>query len=184
MSPIAMLGSMRVLLFISLLLISMTGHGRQLVLIQGYLSDSSSWQAAGITQQLRQQGWIFNGEYHYSSDGVRLYSRSTESRHSPPPNAYYQVSLPTEASIAKQAFYLKAYLAHLRKSYPQQPISLVGHSAGGIVARYVMVRNPELKVGQLITIASPHLGTDSAEFGKMAGDSPLHCLHRCSVPVP
>jgi len=36
-----------------------------------------------------------------------------------------------------------------------------------------MVRKPELNISQLVTIASPHLGTDTAEFGKFVGDSPL-----------
>ena len=161
-------------LFVGLLLVSLPGYSKQLVLIQGYLSDASSWQTAGITSELSRHGWSYQGEFQYGSNGVRLDRKKTAPIDATPNvDAYFLVSLPTEAPIAKQAFYLTAYLKYLRKKSPNQALSLVGHSAGGIVARYVMVRNPELAIEQLITIASPHLGTDSAEFGKMAGDSPL-----------
>ena len=50
---------------------------------------------------------------------------------------------------------------------------MVGHSAGGVLARLYLVRQPDSGVDALITIASPHLGTGSAELGAMAGQSPL-----------
>jgi pimeloyl-ACP methyl ester carboxylesterase len=50
---------------------------------------------------------------------------------------------------------------------------LAGHSAGGVLARLYMVQHPEAGVTALITIASPHRGTDSAELGLLVGQSPL-----------
>jgi triacylglycerol lipase len=41
------------------------------------------------------------------------------------------------------------------------------------LARYVMVQTPDLNINQLITIASPHLGTESAALGKLLGDTPM-----------
>lgn len=166
---------MRAFAFITLLFFATQGCARQLVFIQGYLADASIWSQAGITQQLQHHGWDYSGEFHYGSDGVRLFkvSNRQENNDTEHKDCYYLVSLPTQASISKQAFYLSAYLKHVRRLYPQQELILVGHSAGGVVARYVMVRKPGLNVSQLITIASPHLGTASAEYGKMAGDSPL-----------
>lgn len=164
---------MQVFLFIILLTFSAQGAARQLVLIQGYLSDSAIWAEAGISRKLQQNGWHFNGEFYYTSDGVRLYSKAKTASHNPAKDMYYQVSLPTEASIQNQAFYLTAYLKELRRLYPDEQLVLVGHSAGGVVARYVMVRNTGLAISKLITIASPHLGTESAELGKIAGNSPL-----------
>ena len=156
------------------LLFTASVSAKQLVLVQGYLAKSNSWQEAGISPQLVRHGWIYTGEFHYNSHGAQLlhppgYVQSTQK----PVNRFYQVTLPTEASIQNQAYFLTAYLEKIRRVYPQQPIILVGHSAGGIVARYVMVRNPELNIHQLITIASPHLGPDTAEFGKLMGESPL-----------
>jgi len=162
------------LIFILVFLFSTPLSAKQLVLVQGYLANSNSWQEAGIASQLKQHGWLYAGKFHYNSHGVQLLqpagypgiSQDHEHR-------FYQVALPTEASIQNQAYYLTAYLKSIRQHYPQQEIIVVGHSAGGVVARFVMVRNPELNIDQLITIASPHLGTDTAEFGKLMGESPL-----------
>lgn len=165
---------MRFPLILILLFFSGQASSKQLVLIQGYLSNSASWLDSGVSQQLRNNGWYFAGEFHYTSGGARLFNKhQNSSKPQSKVNGFYQVSLPTEASIKKQAFYLTAYLTKLRSLYPNERIILVGHSAGGVLARYVMVRKPELNIAQLITIASPHLGTDSAEIGKMVADSPL-----------
>ena len=72
--------------------------------------------------------------------------------------------------------YLEQYLDVIRNLYPHESLLLVGHSAGGVLGRLYMVTHPDKPVGVLITIASPHLGTESAEIGVMAGDSPLGWL--------
>jgi triacylglycerol lipase len=160
----------RGLILFVFLSLSYSAHARQMVLIQGYQSNSSSWTESGIFQLLENNKWRFAGDYDLASDGVRLFHSVSVA---PESNAFYLVSLPTEASLQIQAYYLKAYLRDLRKRFPNELIILVGHSAGGVLARYVMVQAPELKIGQLITIASPHLGTESAELGKLLGDSPV-----------
>jgi pimeloyl-ACP methyl ester carboxylesterase len=44
-------------------------------------------------------------------------------------------------------------------------VSLVGHSLGGLIARwYAQERPPERTVDRLVTLATPHAGTDSARF--------------------
>ncbi len=165
---------LRALLF-CLLLCSAPLHARQLVLVQGYLGDISSWRDSGITRLLNGEGWLFAGEYHSGSHGVGLFRRGgpLAPQQIDGVDSYFLVSLPTEAPIVHQAYLLNAYLEDLRQRYPGQSLVLAGHSAGGIVARYVMVRNPGLAVDQLVTIASPNLGTDLAKYGKLAGDSPL-----------
>ena len=156
-----------------LVLVHLPLQAQQLVLVQGYLSKPSNWSDAGITQVLMQNGWDYGGKFFHGSDGVRFLT---------PPHAatsgkrFYQVSLPTEAPLRVQAFYLTAYLKKLIMKNPGEEISLVGHSAGGLVARYSMVNNPELGISRLITIASPHLGTDSAALGRMLGETPLTLL--------
>ncbi len=165
---------LRILLLASLILTALPVSARQLVLVQGYLSDAHSWRDAGITRELERQGWRFGGIFGHGSDGVRLREPpGMRNPAVPQSNAYYQVDIPTEAPITHQAYFLTLYLQRLRELYPQESIAIVGHSAGGVVARYVMVRQPQLGVDQLITIASPHLGTDSAEFGRLVGESPL-----------
>jgi triacylglycerol lipase len=162
---------MRGLILFVLLFTALPGQAKQLVLVQGYLSNSSSWSNSGIIQLLQQNHWLYGGEYVLASDGVRLTGSQIDTQADA--NAFYLVSLPTEASLQVQGYYLKSYLRHLRNHFPQQRLILVGHSAGGVLARYVMVQAPELDVAQLITIASPHLGTQSAELGKLVGESPL-----------
>ena len=46
-----------------------------------------------------------------------------------------------------------------------EKLILVGHSAGGVVARLVVLGNNPYRVDELITIASPHLGTVRAAQG-------------------
>jgi pimeloyl-ACP methyl ester carboxylesterase len=55
------------------------------------------------------------------------------------------------------------------RAAPDQAILITGHSAGGVVARLFMVEHPEDRVAALITLASPHLGADTAQLGLMAG---------------
>jgi len=47
--------------------------------------------------------------------------------------------------------------------YEDESIILVGHSAGGLAARAALVRHDLKSVDRLVSIASPHLGSDLAE---------------------
>jgi len=141
----------------------------RLVLVQGYLGSSNDWSDAGISQLLEKNDWPLGGSYNYGSFGVlfRIETKQTTE------NAYYTVELPTEAGLLSQAYYLRAYLKHLSATFPDEKIILAGHSAGGVLARLVMVKNPGINIKILLTIASPHLGTDSAELGRLVGSTPL-----------
>jgi triacylglycerol lipase len=163
----------RGLILFVLLILSVPAQAKQMVLIQGYLSSPASWSESGIFQLLEKNKWHYAGEYNLASDGVRLFHSVSIA---PGNNAFYLVSLPTESSLHIQAYYLKAYLRHLRQRFPDERIILVGHSAGGVLARYVMVQTPDLNINQLITIASPHLGTENAALGKLLGDTPMALL--------
>jgi triacylglycerol lipase len=68
---------------------------------------------------------------------------------------------------------MEQYLEVVQKLYPSESLFLCGHSAGGVLGRLYMVEHPDIPIGALITFASPHLGTDSAEIGAKAGNSPL-----------
>ncbi len=139
-----------------------------LVLVPGYLGDGGSWRESGVTTVLGGAGWADGGHLGMGPRGVLVRGRSPAS-----PRTLYTLSLPTEAPLLMQARYLTAYLDVLHKRHPDETLLLAGHSAGGVVARLGMVQNPESAVAVLITLASPHLGTQSAELGAMAGQSPL-----------
>jgi triacylglycerol lipase len=142
--------------------------GETLLLLQGYLEDGDYWRKTGITRILGEAGWHDAGHLRLGPQGVR----STR----PPPGSnprFYTVSLPSEAPLLTQHGYLEQYLAYIQQQNPHDSLVLVGHSAGGILGRLYMVQHPEAGVDALITIASPHLGTNTAEIGVAAGQSPL-----------
>jgi pimeloyl-ACP methyl ester carboxylesterase len=142
-----------------------TAHGDALVLVHGYLGDGMDWRGRGVTAALLQQGW---------RDGGLLPQATADA--APAGNAFYTVELASEAPLLLQAEQLTSYLAVLQKAHSGEQLILAGHSAGGVVARLTMVRNPALPVAKLITIGSPHLGTQAAELGWMASQSPLGWL--------
>ena len=140
-----------------------------LVFVHGYQASGQSWREAGIVEILEASGWHDAGHYTVRHGRISLTEHSRSEQGDP----LYTVDLPDEARIAVQARLLRAYLQRILKAHPDQQLALVGHSAGGVVARWVMVHDPDLPAAALITIASPHLGTNRAEIGLMAGDSPL-----------
>lgn len=127
------------------------------VLVHGYLGDDHSWSKPGILDILSQHGRKLAGIYYYSPQGVRLLDVDPQAV-----KPVYTVNLPSIAPIGLQADWLKAFLDHIRQRHPGTPITLVGHSAGGVVARMLVVRDHPEAVTHLITIASPHFGTGRA----------------------
>jgi triacylglycerol lipase len=155
---------------ISLLLIFLLSlpayAGQTLVLIHGYLSDGSSWRPTGIVPVLQRAGWQDAG--HLFPNGPL----PGQVPPSPTQRYLYTVTLPSEAPLVVQAQWLDFYLRTLQAKHPDNSLILVGHSAGGVVARLVMVVSG-IPIAGLITIASPHLGTDKAEWGSRLSHSPL-----------
>ncbi len=136
--------SLRIITFIFILFLSASSYaGKTVVLIHGYLSDDSAWHTNGIVATLQ----------HHNYDT-------------------YTVNLPSEAPLVVQAQYLDVYLRDIKAKHPQNSLILVGHSAGGLVARLVMVKS-DIPIQGLITISSPNLGTDKAELADNISNSPL-----------
>ena len=140
-----------------------------LVLIHGYLSGAQSWDASGITTVLEHAGWHRAGIYAAGSSGIQLIP--TPGR--PTRKKVYVVDLPSEAQVLIQAYQLRQILQAINEANPGESIVLVGHSAGGVVARAALVRSDAKDVKALITIASPHLGTYRAEQALDATDIPF-----------
>jgi len=156
-----------ILSLLLILLLSLPAHaGHILVLIHGYLGDGSTWRPTGIVSALQAAGWQDAG--HLFPNGPRPGSAAPNSME----RYVYTVTLPSEAPLPAQARWLYFYLRALRGRHPNNSLILVGHSAGGVVARLVMVVSG-IPVQGLITIASPHLGTDKAEWGTMLSNSPF-----------
>lgn len=142
-------------------------HAKTIVFIHGYMAEGSIWSRSGVLDHLARNNWPFAGRYGYDAQGRVVYDVRKQGR-----DATVTVELPWEQSIEFQASLLDKYLSEIYKHRPQ-PIVLVGHSAGGVVARFSLVKNPVSSVHALITIATPHLGTPMADLGALASDSPL-----------
>lgn len=140
--------------------------GQTVVLVHGYLSDGSSWRYTGISALLQRAGWQ-DGGHLLPYGALPLQQRSVTGHYQ------YTVTLPSEAPLEIQARYLQQYIFYLQQRHPENDCVLVGHSVGGVVARLLMVLQPELPVQALITIASPHLGTEFAELGLSIAHSPF-----------
>jgi pimeloyl-ACP methyl ester carboxylesterase len=124
------------------------------VLVHGYLGTAYSWDQSGVNAVLAAHGW-------------RPLPAVVPAAPLPPVPAdgtrtVYTVALPSIAPLAVQADYLAAALRGIEARHHGEPVTLVGHSAGGVVGRLALVRSGVGQVQRLITIASPHLGTARA----------------------
>jgi pimeloyl-ACP methyl ester carboxylesterase len=61
---------------------------------------------------------------------------------------------------------LATALAAVRNKWPEKPVYLIGHSRGGLIARRFLLEEPEISIEGIITISSPHSGTDMAKFSR------------------
>lgn len=139
-----------------------------LLLVQGYLGEGNPWRQSGVAAVLVSGGWQDGGHLVATPRGV-VGERRTAGRS----KTFYTLKLPSDAPLMVQMRAFTPVMQYLRQRHPGESLYLVGHSAGGVLARLYMVQHPEAAVQTLITIASPHLGTASAEAGLLAGDSPL-----------
>lgn len=141
-------------------LASLGGQARAevMVLVHGYLGSAASWSESGVLSGLAAQGWKPAGILAPVGGAVRLLGRVPVAGE----KTVYTVELPSLAPIVVQAQWLGRMLGTLSASAPNEPLWLVGHSAGGVVARALLVMQPNSPARGLITIASPHLGTGRA----------------------
>lgn len=158
------------LLVLCFALLAQSARAEIVVLIHGYLGDARTWERSGINAILAERHWPRAGIIEPGAQGPLL----------PPPvmvgpNKVYSIELPSIAPLAVQSDILIKALKALEARYSNEKISLVGHSAGGIVARMALVRGGAGRVHRLISIASPHLGTERAleALDKTQGGGPF-----------
>ena len=144
--------------FLFLILINNNVSADVMLLIHGYLGDANSWEKSGINTALDKSGWTRAGMFRGSAQGPKLYltkNKKSDKR-------VYVATLPSNAPVMRQADVLKTIIDRITKLHKNQKVILVGHSAGGAVARMTMIRHRLKNISGLITIASPHLGTARA----------------------
>jgi triacylglycerol lipase len=78
-------------------------------------------------------------------------------------NSVYSPRLSPTAGIPRRAQELKRYIL---ENLPSVPVHVVGHSLGGMDARYMVSRlGMENRVLSLTTVGTPHRGTSFADWG-------------------
>ena len=143
-------------LFLALLVLASSPLKAEIVvLVHGYLGSPQSWEHSGINARLQAAGWQRGGVVFHTPAGSMLTRHYTASVDRP----IYSVSLPSRAPALLQSDLLHFMITDLEKRHPNEKITLIGHSAGGLMARLKLVRYGAGQVDKLITIASPHLGT-------------------------
>jgi pimeloyl-ACP methyl ester carboxylesterase len=61
---------------------------------------------------------------------------------------------------------LRSSIAAIQKKWPDKPLYLIGHSRGGLIARRFLLEEPGADIKGIITISSPHSGTEMAKFSR------------------
>jgi len=153
-----------------LIIFSQTATARALIFIQGYEGDGSQWRNHGVTASLVATGWSDGGHLFDNGFNIEIPLRS---QHVGGVDQFYTISLPTEAPLMFQLQVLARYVDEINLRHLGEPLILVGHSAGGVLARLYMVQYPLTSVAGMVTIASPHRGAALSEVGLMVGQSPL-----------
>jgi pimeloyl-ACP methyl ester carboxylesterase len=144
-----------------------------LVLVHGWAANADTWLYSGVVPVLEANGWANAGVVFSLPNGGISHSATYGNSAA---NKIYRVHLPAEAPLQLQAAYLFAELQYIHQLHPSENILIAGHSAGGVVARLVLVRANSLPIKSLITIASPNLGTPRALQGlDIAESKPFFC---------
>ncbi len=152
------------------LMISITGavaRADVMVLVHGYLGSADSWEASGINSILEANGWKRGGLITSAPATVTPVFVGPGQTAT---NKVYTVDLPAEAPIMLQTSHFLGMLATIQAMHPGEGLIIVGHSAGGVVARAALVTAQVANVKALITIASPHVGTTLANRALAATD--------------
>ncbi|MGB3917813.1 MAG: alpha/beta fold hydrolase [Thiothrix litoralis] len=157
-----------IVLAAGLLLFPTALWAQTVVLVHGFQSSGMDWRKQGVTPVLQQYGWVDGGNVVLTSQGV--YNPTNPKERSE--RIFYTVELPRRAPIRLQAEWLERDLQYIY-AQRQEPLTLVGHSAGGLVARDWLVSANSVPVDTLITIATPHVGTPSATIASLATDTPM-----------
>ncbi len=159
-----------ILIYCLLFFLSSNAQAKTLVLVHGFMSDGSSWRSSGFTTPLQSAGFKDGGNFSFNQWGMVL--PKSKEKVSVTDNIFYTVDLPSKTNLQTQEGLLKQYLQQLY-SQRLEPITLLGHSAGGLVSRLYVLDPNHIPLNGLITIASPHLGTPAANVAHLAGNSPI-----------
>lgn len=150
-----------------------------LVLVHGWAANADTWLHSGVSQVLDKNGWSNAGIISATPDGgvyhIPAFKPLNTLTHKNKHNVY-RAHLPAEAPLQIQAAHLYSQLIFIQQQHIDEKIILIGHSAGGVVSRLVLINPSAPTIDTLITIASPNLGTSRALQGlDVIYDKPFFC---------
>lgn len=157
-----------IVLACAMLFFPVAGSAQTVVLIHGLNGKGMDWRMSGVTPSLQQVGWVDGGNFIMTPRGPY----NTLHLNNRPERVFYTLDLPNRAPIMLQAQMLNTYLQRIYAER-QEPLTLVGHSAGGLAARAWLVRFASVPVETLVTIATPNVGTRAADMACLANDTPM-----------
>jgi pimeloyl-ACP methyl ester carboxylesterase len=160
-------------LLLGLLLLAPLARAEVLVLVHGWSANADTWWHSGVLAQLQADGWHDAGVLHVTPAGIGHFRAPGQDAR----RTLYRVQLPAEAPLTVQAGHLYTLLALVGRRHADRPLTLVGHSAGGVVARMMLVGDrPPARIDTLISIAAPQRGTVRALQGlDTAYSRPFFC---------
>jgi len=141
--------------------------GAPIVLIHGLGGNAEGWVGAGLVDFFSQAGLCYGGALSARADGgVEISApRCPISQSS---LFTFQVSDPW-SSLDLWSQELTVVLPEVRRGTGAPQVVLVGFSAGGLAARQYLVGHPTNHgVAELVTVASPHGGSELALFAQVA----------------
>jgi pimeloyl-ACP methyl ester carboxylesterase len=156
----------RVLVLSSLLLFTLPASAQIAVMVPGYQGNGDDFRSSGVTAQLRESGFGDAGRALAGPYGPRFQRPAVSGE-----RQFYTLSLPTDQPIPWQARWLETAVEAITTRHPEQELVLVGHSAGGVVARFLLVTGEMDVVNMLVTISSPHSGSELSELGRSVGQA-------------
>lgn len=80
-------------------------------------------------------------------------------------------SLPVDGTIEQRALFFKNQISAWKDCPAPRPIFVVAHSQGGLDVRYAKRALKVQRIRQLVTVGTPHLGSELAEWAIQQRDS-------------
>ncbi len=138
-----------------------SANAEVLALIHGYMGSPTSWEKSGINDLLEDKGWqrgglIIPDTREYFPDPIHRLSSDRAD------NISYVIDMPWMRPLDEQADYLEVAMQRVFKMRADENVTLIGHSAGALVARLWLVQYFKPSVVRLVSIAAPNLGTPRA----------------------
>lgn len=127
------------------------GRRRMVVLVAGL--GSTSEEAGAFRVRTRELGYADDDVFRFSYRAATTTERAYGARDS-------------TGGIAAAGERLRAVLEDLSARHPGVPIDVVAHSQGGLVARSALGSTAPPGVATLVTLATPHRGSDLASLGR------------------